>query len=320
MFDFFGNKKKVNKEQQTYVSFAFAARNDNHCDNFIKRFQNSLNILRDLAGEYKLICEILIVEWNPLPEMPALKDVLSFKRNLNSKIRIITVPNEIHKKLPETPYDADKGNEITFFQNIAQNVAIKRAKGKYILCSNADIIFNEELIGFLAEQKLSDKYFYRIIRHDVQKVIPEGLDNKKILEFCRLNCQAMKNKPEKNRPYREAAGDFFLMAKENYEKIRAFAEIKCDGFKIDGDIATCAYLFYKQYILNDPLRIYHQYHTDRYEKAYDKNIHVKKDYRETYKKAKGLKRVLMKRHKRCKNCNSKKWGLINYQLKEEQIN
>jgi len=319
MLDFFINTRARNKEPKIYVSFIFAARNDHHCNNFVERFQNSLNILRDLAGKYELNCEILVVEWNPPPNMPRLKEVLVFKDNLNSDVKIITVPNKIHKKIPKTPYDAIKGDEITFFQNIAQNAAIRRASGEYVLCSNGDIIFNKELIAFLTKKNLSDKYFYRIIRYDVQKAIPDGLSNEEALEFCRLNSHSRKNKPEKDRPYREAAGDFFLMAKKNYERIRGFAEIKCDGFKIDGDMSSCAYLFYKQCILNDPLRIYHQYHPDRYERAYDRNFHVKKDYREVYKQSKGLKRILMRRHKKYKNCNSRSWGLIDYSLPEEQV-
>lgn len=302
-----------------HISFVFAARNDDHCDNFIERFQNSLNILRDLGTKYNLSFEIMIVEWNPLPEMPGLKKVLSFRKNLNSKIRIITVPYRIHKSIPTTPFDAVKADEMTFFQSIAQNAAIRRTNGEYVLCSNADIIFNEELIRFLSKQKLSNKYFYRIYRYDMEKVLPNNMTSEETMDFCRSNSSLRGKKVENNHLHRKAAGDFFLMARKNYEKIRGYPEIKCDGLKIDGDIMDSAHRFYKQFILDEPLRIYHQWHRNRYEMAYNKELHTRKSYREVYKQSKGFNKIIMKIYKNRKNCNGKNWGLINVNLPEQEI-
>jgi len=304
---------------EPYLSIIFAARNDNHCEGFMGRFQNSLNILRDLGDKHRLSFEIIIVEWNPLPDMPQLKEVLSFKKDLNSTVRIITVPYEIHKSVPGTPFDAVRADEITFFQNIALNVGTRRAKGKYVICTNADVIFNEKLLSFLSERKLSSKCFYRIYRFDVQKEISPDIPVEEIMDFCQNNSIMRGQKIEANKLHRRAAGDFFLMAKKSFEKIRGYAEIKCDGLKIDGDILDSASRFYRQFILDEPMRIYHQYHVNRYEKTYDRNLHVKKSYRDVYKNAKGLNKLLIRLHKRRKNCNDKNWGLINYDLLEHRI-
>jgi len=304
---------------EPYLSIIFAARNDNHCEGFMGRFQNSLNILRDLGDKHRLSFEIIIVEWNPLPDMPQLKEVLSFKKDLNSTVRIITVPYEIHKSVPGTPFDAVRADEITFFQNIALNVGARRAKGKYVICTNADVIFNEEVISFLAKRQLSNRYFYRIYRYDVQKAIPNNMTTEEILEFCRANSILRGKKVENNHLHRKAAGDFFLMAKKNYEKVRGYPEIKCDGLKIDGDILGSANRSYKQIILDDPLRIYHQWHRNRYETAYNKELHIRRSYKEVHKQAKGFNKIITQIYKIRRNCNSKNWGLIDYSLPEEQI-
>jgi len=229
------------------------------------------------------------------------------------------VPYEIHRSIPDTPFDAVKADEMTFFQGIAQNAGIRRADGEYVLCSNADIIFNEELIYFLSKRELSSKCFYRIYRYDVKKPVPSNMTTEDIMEFCRLNSSLRGKKVENNHLHRKAAGDFFLMAKKNYERIRGYPEIKCDGLRIDGDIMDSAHRFYKQFILDEPLRIYHQWHLDRYEKAYDKDFHTRKSYREVYKQSKGFNKIIMKIYKNRRNVNSKNWGLVAYSLPEEQI-
>jgi hypothetical protein len=303
-----------------YISFVFSARNDNHCEDFISRFQNSLDILRDLGNKNNLSFEIIIVEWSPLPGFSRLEEVLSFKKGLNSTVRIITVPNDIHKSVPDTPFDAAKADEITFFQNIALNVGARRANGEYILCTNADIIFNEELIRFLSTQQLSQKYFYRIYRHDVKKILPENMTSEQMIEFCYENSSLRGEKVEANKLHRRAAGDFLLMAKNCFEKIRGYAEIRCDGLKIDGDILDSASHFFKQNVLEDPMRVYHQFHVNRYEEAYDRKLHVRRNYRDVYRQTKGLiNKMSIKYYKKRKNPNGKSWGLIKYFLSEEQI-
>ena len=303
-----------------YISIVFSARNDEHCEHFISRFQNSLDILRDLGHKSNLKFEIIIVEWNPLPGFARLEEILSFKKELNSTVRIITVPKEIHDQVPVTPFDAIKAEGITFFQNIALNAGARRAKGKYVVCANADIIFNEELISFLSEQRLSNKCFYRTYRFDVQKKISAGMSIEKVMDFCQNNSIMRGQKVEANKLHRKAAGDFLLMAKKSFEKIRGYAEIKCDGLKIDSDILDSARRYFKQVVLEEPMLIYHQWHVDRYEKAYDRELHVRKDFRKVYKQTKGfINKIIIKIYKRRKNPNGKTWGLIKCDLPIEIV-
>ncbi|NVM02902.1 MAG: hypothetical protein HWN67_11230, partial [Candidatus Helarchaeota archaeon] len=70
---------------------------------------------------------------------------------------------------------------------IAKNVGIYRAKGKFILVTNSDLLFNEELIKFLASKRLSEENFYRIDRYDVAKLVPSHLSVEEQLKFCEKN-------------------------------------------------------------------------------------------------------------------------------------
>ncbi len=300
-----------------FVSFIFSARNDDHCESFMRRFQNSLNVLRETAASYQLDHEIIIVQWNPFTNLPGLEDVLVFDEKITSPVRIITVPVELHDNVSATPFDAPRGNEITFFQHIAINAGARRAKGEYIVCTNADIIFNEELLSFLSKQQLSKKNFYRIYRYDVQREIDKGMPVRKIMGFCRDNSVMRGEEVEANRLHRKAAGDFLLMAKSSFEKIRGYAEIKCDGLKVDSDILDSARRYFKQVILEEPMRIYHQHHVNRYAKAYDKSLHVRKGYREVYKQTRGLvDKIIIKFYKSRRNPNRSDWGLVNQALSE----
>lgn len=306
--------------QKPYISFIFLARNDNHCEGFVERFQNSLDVLGYLNNKYKMDSEIIIVEWNPLPGQPGLREVLKFDKCLNSIVKIITVPYEIHKDIPPTPFDAVKSDEITFFQNIALNAGARRANGDFVLCTNADIIFNEETASYFAKKKLSEKFFYRTYRYDVESVIPESFSVDQALEFCKTNSSLRGSRVQKGKLHRKAAGDFFLIARKNFEKIRGYAEIKCDGLKIDSDILDSARRYFKQVILEGPMLIYHQYHVNRYNKAYDRELHVRKDFRETYKQTKGfINKIIIKIYKRRKNPNKANWGLVNHVLPEVAI-
>jgi len=96
------------------------------------------------------------------------------------KARVITVPTALHCRLKY----ADK---LAFFQMIAKNVGIRRARGKFILATNIDIIFSDELMQFIARQNLDPKKLYRVDRYDIRNGLSKDFTPDEALEYAWAN-------------------------------------------------------------------------------------------------------------------------------------
>ena len=254
------------------------------------RVQIFVNSLLTLWEKYSLNSELIIVEWNPPSNAKKLSEVLIWPKCLKpGQVRFIEVPNEIHKKFSNS-------DRMPMFEYIAKNVGIRRAKGEYVLATNPDLLFNEELIKFFSTEKLSTNCFYRLNRYDLKKIVPFDTSIEEQLDFCeknwvgvctikgsfvrghwlqnlrtRLFMLAFESKGRLTRDYRfkiyaAASGDFFLMVNSQWQKLRGYPESKTQSF-IDGYICfKAASSGLSQIILNNEKRIYHQYH-ERFESS-----------------------------------------------------
>jgi len=318
-------------DNKKYLSIVYTGRNDNYAKGFISRFQNSLFFLSYLSKKHNFDkdIEIIIVEWNPLPKEKRLKDVLSLPKNID--VRIIEVPNGIHKKVPATLYDADNANSIPFYEFIGKNVAMRRATTPFMLCSNPDIILNDSLMEYLSKKQLSSKHFYRIDRdnliHDVAMHGKVG----KILKRCEADLdsksQAKNAICRKRFVHTKASGDFLLMSTDLFRKMKGYLEIRTGGGALDRFGVYCASTVGKQIILDPPMRIFHQPHAKRCE-VYQKKVspesvnmeyssaHAtfgKRDTKHWFENS--LKR--MELTGKNLNVNKVNWGLKEYELSEE---
>lgn len=153
------------------------SRNDNYGGKLIHRMQASIDSILKLSEKYELDAELIIVEWNPPEDEKRLSDALDFSSSSeHTEVRIIEVPTEVHNSLP--------GSEKPLFEYVGKNVGIRRAKGKYVLATNADLIYNDKLIEFFSSKQLSEDSFYRIDRYDLDTVVPLDLPIEKQLKFC----------------------------------------------------------------------------------------------------------------------------------------
>lgn len=161
------------------LSIVVTARNDDHGGNLLQRMQLFVNGLLEQARRFGLQSELIIVEWNPPGDKPGLKNVLTWPSGLEQcLVRIIEVPPEVHARYRY----ADK---LPLYQMIAKNVGIRRARGRFVLATNVDLLFTDELIKFLASGKLDPKAMYRIDRYDAPSKIPAGLTVTEQLQFCK---------------------------------------------------------------------------------------------------------------------------------------
>src|SRR5258705_4390417 len=70
---------------------------------------------------------------------------------------------------------------------IAKNVGIRRARGNFILATNIDIVFSDELMQFIARKKLDPKKIYRVDRYDIQSGLSNDLTLDETLEYAWAN-------------------------------------------------------------------------------------------------------------------------------------
>ncbi|HEY9616566.1 MAG TPA: hypothetical protein V6C64_06990 [Microcoleaceae cyanobacterium] len=165
-----------------YLSFVVTARNDNHGGDMLRRMQIFVNGLLEQCRRHQLSAELIIVEWNPPQDRPKLTEALNWTLAQDSPctVRVIEVPPEVHLRLKH-------GTSLPLFQMIAKNVGIRRARGEFILATNIDVLFSDELCRFLAKRELRRDVSYRIDRHDVSLKIPADVSLEEQLEFCQDN-------------------------------------------------------------------------------------------------------------------------------------
>ncbi len=163
------------------LSVVVVSRNDDHGGNLLKRMQIFVTGWLEQAKRHNLNSELIIVEWNPLPDRPGLAEVLKWPQDGGPcAVRIIEVSPEIHQRFRYA-------DSLPLFQMIGKNVGIRRARGRFILATNIDILFSDELMQYFASGQLTSGYMYRIDRCDVPSDIPEGVLVNEQLEYCRAN-------------------------------------------------------------------------------------------------------------------------------------
>lgn len=167
----------VENQKDIYLSIVVSSRNDNHGGDMLERMSTFMNSVFVLAERKQFLVELIIVEWNPPQDRPLLHEDLPKPMSGFVQLRYIVVSKEIH----DTYRNAEA---IPLYQMIAKNVGIRRAKGKFVLCTNIDIIFSEENFDFLAQKRLRENYYYRANRVDVYKEVMKknGLDNQ--ISYC----------------------------------------------------------------------------------------------------------------------------------------
>lgn len=270
-----------------YLSIVVTARNDNHGGDMLKRIQAFVESLVRQCRKFNLDAELIVVEWNPLKDKKRIYDEISWPYPLDPlTIRFIEVPSAIHNALE----NADK---FPLFQMIAKNVGIRRAKGQFVLATNIDIIFSDELVWFLSQKMLEEKHFYRIDRYDVGKrSIPASIGAENLIKYCESNIIRINSlegtiettshsgvrfdkaftslpkqdltslaKHECSRLHTNACGDFTLLSTQYWHKLKAYPELQKWSIFIDGLMVHMAYAAgIEQIILTDPMRIYHIEH------------------------------------------------------------
>lgn len=153
-------------------------RNDDHGGNPLWRLQALIDTFDAQCRRCDLDAEVIVVEWNPPPDQKRLADVITLPAAAACQYRFIEVPLELHRTLAHS-------DALPLFQMIAKNVGIRRARGEFILATNIDVIFSNEIVDFIARRVLEAGYLYRVDRHDVESRIPIDQSVDARMEYCR---------------------------------------------------------------------------------------------------------------------------------------
>ena len=144
-----------------YVSFVTWGRNDGYTPDYLRRVSRATNCLASQLERASVDSEIVIVEWNPVPDRPLLLESLSLPRQLKHvTVRGFIVGPQYHVRHAGS---GERGIQV----GEAANVGIRRARGRFITAKASDTFFTQELIDMIARDGLDPDSMYRVDRHDV---------------------------------------------------------------------------------------------------------------------------------------------------------
>jgi hypothetical protein len=146
---------------EPYLSVVVATRDDDHGGDPGARLKAALKVYKRQAEKFRFPLEYIIVDWNsPVKRAGVFAQVKTWDlKGEFLKIRVIEVPPRAHKKIDDA--------KIPFYQMIAKNVGIRRARGRFVLATNIDIFLEEELFKFLSKKELKPNRMYRSDRIDL---------------------------------------------------------------------------------------------------------------------------------------------------------
>lgn len=335
----------VGVTDRPYLSIVVTARNDDHGGNLFQRMQIFVTGFIEQCRRHDLPAELVIVEWNPPDDRPPLPEALSFHKAPGPcRVRVIEVPNALHRRFAHS-------DNLPLFQMIAKNAGIRRSYGDFVLATNIDILFSDELMTYLTRRHLRNDCYYRIDRYDVPAGVPPDASIENQLTYCdntvfRINgrngslnlqsghfamvyrdqhYQIMTNQRDVMREllHTNACGDFTMLAKESWFELKGYPEFAMYSFHLDSIFCFMAYHHgLRETVLVDPMRIYHIDHGAGWSPESDKKL---KDNL----KSKGIPRlsnehlnafaIKMQQDKKAIIFNNDDWGFGKEELKETVI-
>jgi hypothetical protein len=198
------------------LSIVVTGRNDGHGGDFNGRFLRTLAFNHDRLTERGIAYELVLVEWAPPADRPRLSDVV--------RETLPRVAPSLASYLVDARYhDACSLNpRLTYMEFLAKNVGIRRAQGRAVLSTNADIYLGRGVVDALAGAMIEPRTVYRATRVDVKLGADESHVHWDLLEDTRNQTA---NKPIQPPLYSGGSGDFLLLERDSFHALRGFNEI-----------------------------------------------------------------------------------------------
>ncbi len=275
------------------LSVIATSRNDEHGGHLLARMQLFVEGLAEQADRFRLPVELILVEWNPPADRPPLIEALRWNPSGYFQPQVITVPAELHRTYPHA-------DDLPLFQMIGKNVGIRRSTAPFVLATNIDILFSDELFAFM-QTSLQPHAMYRVDRHDVRaeldgprlpspaecRALPvlreHGLDGMRyphgrppavhvqredgrlgvkpaVAELARM-ATAARDRIVLPRLHTSGCGDFTLASREIWFDMRGYPEWPIFSWHLDGVVLYQAYAGEVEMInLRPPMVAFHLEH------------------------------------------------------------
>lgn len=257
----------MNKEP--YLSVIITGRNDDYQKGGFLRMAMAIDTYIAQAKKHALDMELIIVDWNPPKDRPLLKDAMVLPADISPlTIRFVVVPPPIH-----AGFNASK--KMNVINVAAFNAGIRRARGEFIMATNSDILFSDELMHFISSKKLEHSRFYRAFRYDIDRDVLKHSSYPDRMEFCSNhvvkafleNVHITHPKGFESHPVlqTDCGGDLILFAKEHWHKIHGYPQTNNLGLASDVLLCYMAYLSgLKEVVLEKSMKVYHIDHDSRW--------------------------------------------------------
>ena len=199
------------------ISVVVSSRNDDHGGGLVPRMNMFMLSLQESARRASIEIDLIIVEWNPPEGRAPLQEVLTFVTAPKFTTRVVTVPKAYHETLGNSDH-------FDFFQMLAKNVGVRRARYPWILSTNPDLFYGPSVFQGFVETGQDPNRYYRVPRTDVKsgKVPPGDY-------LCQFERIMLKEIVHHVRPWidgmlTEACGDFHLVHRSVWDQVYGYPE------------------------------------------------------------------------------------------------
>jgi len=193
------------------VEFTLTGRNDEYEPHWNERMESVLRYNHALFENSGARFQVAFVEWNPPAGKPLLSPSLVEKYPF---VRAIVVAAAVHEKLCET-------GEISIMLNFGYNAAIRTSAADFVLVSGGDDFLGSDVAQWMMKRGLGIGCLYRAVRVDIRNSLDFENPDAGQLEAPQ---HAVKVNKVGQAPYTNACGDFILMDRELFQRVRGYDE------------------------------------------------------------------------------------------------
>jgi hypothetical protein len=273
----------VPRDCQFYVSMVMCGRHDDMRGDYAGRLQNSLDFLFHQAMRFGVRMEVIVVEWNPFPGASRLASLLRMPPGSSTAVRVITVDHSFHQ-------DVEGETGQGFFEFMAKNVGARRARGRFVLFTNGDVLLSDSVMEMLAGEALDEGSFYRVARSEIpglmdplsplnmrvaaMEELMEVLSEERTCHIGEKECPGEYNRGVCERggrveeghlgledePFLPAAGDFFLISKRALHRMGGYHQVPSTTHLDSLLVCKARGMGLRQVVLLRPCALLHQNH------------------------------------------------------------